>query len=161
MEPHNNNLALDVIIGTSVMITCIVVQCFIVVVQLRVVASSKLAMLRNHPNMWKAFLVMIGHMLALVVGNLIQIAIWAQVFIWIGQFEDFRRAFYFSAVNFSTLGYGDIIMDPEWRLLGALEAVNGILMLGLTTSLLYAVFDNVLLKGWREKFYTRQKDNSV
>jgi hypothetical protein len=50
----------------------------------------------------------------------------------LGQFGDFETAFYHSAVNFTSLGCGDIVMDEHWRLLGALEAAIGLLMFGLT-----------------------------
>ena len=69
-----------------------------------------------------------GAMLILFAGHLFQIGLWAWLFKWLGQFEDFETAFYHSAVNFSSLGYGDIVMQEEWRLLGAMEAGGGILM---------------------------------
>lgn len=49
-----------------------------------------------------------------------------------GEFRDFGSAYYHSAVNYTTLGYGDIVMSPRWRLLGPLEAANGMLLLGVT-----------------------------
>jgi len=48
-------------------------------------------------------------------------------------------AFYHSAVNYTTLGYGDLIMSPTWRLLGPLEAANGILMFGVSTAMIFTV----------------------
>ncbi len=57
----------------------------------------------------------------------------------LGEFQDFGTAFYHSAVNFTSLGYGDIVMSEEWRLLGALEAANGVLMFGITAGLVIAV----------------------
>jgi len=71
--------------------------------------------------------------LILVLGNLAQGAIWAALYIVLGEFDDFANAFYHSLVNFSTLGYGDIVMSPQWRLLGPLQAINGVLMIGVTT----------------------------
>jgi hypothetical protein len=75
----------------------------------------------------------------LFLGHLLQFATWAAVFLAIGQFDSYETAFYFSATNFTSLGYGDIIMDPTWRLLGPLEAANGVLMFGLSAGLLVAV----------------------
>jgi hypothetical protein len=60
-----------------------------------------------------------------------------------GEFADFEEAFYHSAVNFMTLGYGDIVMSRRWRLLGPLEAVNGSLMLGLSAAMLFTVLGRV------------------
>jgi hypothetical protein len=63
----------------------------------------------------------------------------AAVFLRCGELADFEEAFYHSAVNFTTLGYRDIVMSREWRLLGPLEALNDSLMLGLAAALLFAV----------------------
>lgn len=84
----------------------------------------------------------------LLANSLFQVGIWATVFILVGQFERYQDAFYHSAVNFSTLGYGDIVMDPPWHILGALEAISGVLMLGLSTATLSSVFGKLLqLRG--------------
>jgi Ion channel len=80
---------------------------------------------------------------ALLAAALAQIALWAAAFVLCGEFSDFEEAFYHSAVNFTTLGYGDIVMSRRWRLLGPLEAVNGSLMLGLSAAMLFAVLGRV------------------
>lgn len=77
--------------------------------------------------------------LALFAGHLLQFAVWAMLFVYLGEFADFQTAFYHSVVNFTSLGYGDIVMSEKWRLLGALEAANGILMFGLTAGALLSV----------------------
>jgi hypothetical protein len=53
---------------------------------------------------------------------------------------DYATAFYHSTVNFTTLGYGDIVMPPIWHLLGPLEAANGVLMFGLSASAASTMF---------------------
>ena len=67
--------------------------------------------------------------LAMKVGTLLQIVLWGGLFPWLGEFEQAYDAIYHSAVNFTSLGYGDIVMSRERKLLGPLEAVNGVLML--------------------------------
>ena len=83
-------------------------------------------------------------MLLLVVGNLAQVAIWALLFLLLEEFQAFSEAFYHSAVNFATLGYGDFIMSPEHKLLGPLEAINGVLMIGVSTAALMAAFQDAM-----------------
>ena len=75
----------------------------------------------------------------LFAGHLVQVSIWAMLFMYVGEFGDFMTAFYHSTVNFASLGYGDIVMSEEWRLLGALEASNGVLMFGLSAGTMLAV----------------------
>ena len=58
----------------------------------------------------------------------------------LGEFTNLHEAIYHSAVNFATLGYGDIVMSEKHRFLGPLEAINGVLMIGVSTAALTAVF---------------------
>lgn len=82
-------------------------------------------------------------LLLLFAGHLGQIAIWAMLFMYLGEFNDFLTAFYHSTVNFASLGYGDIVMSEKWRLLGALEASNGVLMFGLSAGTMLSVMTNL------------------
>ena len=52
--------------------------------------------------------------------------------------------YYHSAVNYTTLGYGDMIMTPSWRLLGPLEATNGALMFGVSTAIIFTVMQRLI-----------------
>jgi hypothetical protein len=80
----------------------------------------------------------------LFIGNLIQIGIWAAVFMYYDEFTEFKDAFYHSTVNFTTLCYGDFILGNERKLLGGLEAVNGVLMFGLSSGFLYTLLNALL-----------------
>lgn len=101
---------------------------------LRLVDSGRLL-----PTIGTDIRVMGSILIALFAGNVLQFAVWACLFLYLGEFSDFDSAFYHSVVNFTSLGYGDLVMSEKWRLLGGLEAANGILMFGLTTSTFMAV----------------------
>jgi hypothetical protein len=73
------------------------------------------------------------------VAHVIEVAVWALLFLICGEFQGFGAAYYHSAVNYSTLGYGDVIMSPSWKLLGPLEAADGSLMFGVSTAMIFAV----------------------
>src|ERR1700743_2293007 len=73
------------------------------------------------------------------VAHVVEIAVWALLFMICGEFQDFGAAYYHSAVNYSTLGYGDVIMSSSWKLLGPLEAADGSLMFGVSTAMIFAV----------------------
>src|SRR5262245_1497391 len=81
---------------------------------------------------WGGVALLAAALAALLATAMVQIALWATAFVLCGEFADFETAFYHSAVNFTTLGYGDVVMSRRWRLLGPLEAVNGSQMLGLS-----------------------------
>lgn len=88
-------------------------------------------------------------MTVLFLGNLLQAAIWALLFEFLGEFADFQTAFYHSLVNFASLGYGDIVMSEKWRLLGALEASNGVLMFGVSAGAMLSLINFLLTyDGW-------------
>jgi hypothetical protein len=78
------------------------------------------------------------------VAHLIEIALWAALFVLCGEFKSFALAFYHSAVNYTTLGYGNLIMTPSWRLLGPLEAADGALMFGVSTAMIFAVAQRLM-----------------
>ncbi len=92
---------------------------------------------------WGGSSALAAALVALQVAALAQIGLWASAFVLCGEFADFEEAFYHSAVNFTTLGYGDLVMSQRWRLLGALEALNGSLMLGLSAAMLFTVLGRV------------------
>lgn len=73
----------------------------------------------------------------------LEVWIWAAAYWRLADFPDFETALYFSTVTFTTLGYGDVVLGPDWRLLSALQAANGILLFGWSTALLFAVIRKV------------------
>jgi len=76
--------------------------------------------------------------------HLAEVALWGMLFIVCGEFRDFGTAFYHSAVNYTSLGYGDVVMTPDWRLLGPLETANGLLLFGVTTATIFAVLQRLV-----------------
>ena len=66
------------------------------------------------------------------------------VFVWCHEFSNFDAVFCHSAVNFTTLGYGDIVMSLRWRRLGPIEAMNGTLMSGLSAAILFSALHRLV-----------------
>ncbi len=94
--------------------------------------------------------------LVLLALHLIEIALWAWAYLVLlpgDKFSSFEEAAYFSVVTFTTLGYGDITLsEHRWRLLSGLEALDGILLVGWTTALLFAVVQ----RSWMAMSHRRQ-----
>jgi len=84
------------------------------------------------------------------IAHSVEIGLWAVSFMMCGEFRYFGTALYHSAVNYSTLGYGDIVMSAKWRMLGPIEAANGALMFGVSTALIFAVIQGLILARYHD-----------
>jgi hypothetical protein len=139
---------LDLLLGSCMMVVCMTIQCVVVALLLRGLhALESRHLIRS--AIVPASALLIAVLLILFASNLLQIALWSGLFLAFGEFDDLNTAFYHSMVNFSTLGYGDLVMSSERRLLGALEAANGVMMLGLSTSVLYWLVGALSRRGWQ------------
>jgi hypothetical protein len=93
---------------------------------------------------WRDLLIVSGVVLLALLAHLMEIAIWALVFDFCGEFPQLSMALYHSAVNYTSLGYGDVVMSAEWRLLGPLETADGMLMFGVSTAMIFAVIERLV-----------------
>ena len=90
----------------------------------------------------KTLQVLVGTVLVLLFLHTLEIIVWAWAFLAMlpaGELASFEEAVYFSFVTFTTLGYGDITLTENWRLLSGIEALNGIMLVGWSTAMLFAV----------------------
>jgi len=115
--------------------------------------AAGLAAALRYARMWRAasdtrfwsmtwLLVLVAWWLILV--HLAEIAVWAMFYWWQECLPDAESSFYFSGVTYATVGYGDLVLPSEWRLLGPVEGLAGILMCGLSTGFFFAVAIKVL-----------------
>lgn len=83
--------------------------------------------------------VVAAFVLWLFLATVAEIWLWAGLFLHLGALGSLEEALYFSTVTFSTLGYGDIVLTPDWRLLASFAAANGLFLFGWSTALVFAV----------------------
>jgi len=95
-------------------------------------------------SFWIDLRIVATAVMLLLMAHLIEIGVWAVLLVLIGEFQGLGIAFYHSAVNYTTLGYGDIVMTPAWRMLGPLEATNGMLMFGVSTAIIFTVIQRLV-----------------
>ena len=142
-------MIMNLLLGLPVMVLCLLMQALLVVVAVRFYSRRERAV--KSPSVWSSMGVVSSVMLLLVTGNLAQLTVWAVLFRMIGEFDALSDAIYHSAVNFATLGYGDIVMSDRHKLLGPLEAVNGVLMIGVSTAALTATFQDTMRRTLRAR----------
>jgi hypothetical protein len=95
-------------------------------------------------RLWKNVAVMLIVSLVTALVHLSQIAVWALALLMCGETSSFENAFYGSAQNYTALGYGDFVLSERWRLLGPLEAINGLLLFGLSTAVMFAIMSRLI-----------------
>ena len=132
----------NVLLGLLVMVCCLLVQALLVVVAIQFYVYKR--RLVDSPTFASTLGMISTVMVVLVLGNFIQIMIWAVLFTYLGEFEDYATAAYHSAVNFATLGYGDIVMSEKRRILGPMQSINGVLMVGVSTAVVMSALQDAL-----------------
>ncbi|MBY0563809.1 MAG: potassium channel family protein [Hyphomonadaceae bacterium] len=109
--------------------------------------------LKTHQGLWRQA----GMILLVVFGifalHTTQIWTYALLYRLLGEFHTFEQALYFSTVTFSTVGYGDLTLSVNWRLLGAIEAANGLVLIAWSTAFLLTTTTRLRLleHDWLER----------
>lgn len=137
-------MLLNLLIGIPMTVLCLVLQAAMVGLSLHHYLHYRQS--RERPGRHgrgHTILILSLVMLLMMFGNLMQMGIWALLFVLLGEFQSLSQALYFSGVTFATLGYGDVVLSPKWQLLSALEAANGILMFGVSTAVMTAAVSDV------------------
>lgn len=140
------------------MVLCLTMQCALTALLIRY--YNWLEPKLDFRRWWSAIRPLSWVLTILILGTFAQIAAWAELFVLMGEFESFEEAVYHSAVNFSTLGYGDIVMSEKRRLLGPLQAINGVLMIGLSTGTLSFAMQNIMKRAYLARKKQRTDTNS-
>ena len=142
-------MLVNLLTGLPVILLCLVVQALFVAFGMRLYLRFRAYTLTPHsalPDM----LLLAAVMFLLLLGNGLQMVIWAWLFMLLGEFDSFAHGLYFSGVTFATLGYGDVVLSESWRLLSVLEAANGILMFGVSTAVMTAAVSDVFKHNLRK-----------
>ena len=135
-------MLINLLFGLPVMVVCLVIQAVLIARVLAYYLGHASEVTRSGPMAGVGVLVTV--MIMLVVGNMLQVVVWACLFYLLGEFQHFSESVYHSGVNFAALGYGDIVMSEKYRLLGPIEAINGVLMIGVTTAVLMSTIQDIL-----------------
>ena len=95
---------------------------------------------RPHPRFLRdRVLLMVGTVALLMVAHVAEVLVWAVTYAAVGASPAGAGHFYLAFVNYTTLGYGDIVPVKAWQLLGPIAAMNGILLIGWSTAVIFDV----------------------
>ena len=81
--------------------------------------------------------------LGLVAIHGLEMWLYAALYMVLGVFNDMEEALYFSISTFTTVGFGELVIEGRWRILGALESFNGFLLIGWSTAFMVSVISRI------------------
>src|SRR5262245_8980398 len=145
-------MGMVLLLGIGVTLGTLVIQGLVATLGVEAVAVL-LATRMVGTRLWGNGLATLALIMVLLMGHMVQVAVWAMAFVLIGEFSEYPVAFYHSAVNYTTLGYGDIVMSSRWHLLGPQEAASGTLAFGWSI----AVIVTVVIRLARHRHVARTK----
>jgi hypothetical protein len=126
----------EIIVGAALVAITAIVQAVFMLSGFRALQA-----LRTHERRFShhhATLIIVLFVLFMFLAMVVEMSIWAAVYYGVGAIEGFEDALYISVGSFTTIGYGDVAVAPEWRLLVAFEGANGMIIFGWATALVIA-----------------------
>ena len=130
------------LIGGGVSLLNITIHAFIMTTVVRV-AQAASAKDRSHPGLLLVA-VMIPTMSVLMATHVVEVVVWSLFYSIFNVAPEGTDLVYFAFVNYATLGYGDVVPLPRWRVLGPITAMNGALLFGWSTAVIFEVMRRVL-----------------
>lgn len=108
--------------------------------------------LRSHSKVFRSLRIlpltlMLSATLGLILLHTVDIWLYAGLYLYLGLFRTLEQSVYFSTVTYSSLGYGDMLLPSEWRVLGSIECPVGIILLGISTAFFITVLTKFRLLG--------------
>ena len=145
MAPAPDRIAILLPVGVAVTMTfsTVVIQALGLMGIIHFV-GFELRIGRAGVQFWRDVGIIAAVALVSLAAHVLAIATWGLVFSFCGEFSELARAIYHSGMNYTTLGDSDKVMSPAWRLLAPLEAANGMLMFGVSTTMLFAVIQRLM-----------------
>jgi len=107
------------------------------------------ARLNTRRSMWKAFFLTVI-ILAVICVLIVEIWIWALFYLAVDALPDLETALYFSVSTFTTVGFGDVVLSKEWRIIGSVEATNGFLLFGWSAAFIFEIVSTVYRREGRD-----------
>ena len=132
-------MALQFLVGSIISVVAIMIHALVTV---GAVGIARSAGLRRTPRpRLQLMAVMVATAAVLIVAHTLEAFVWALAYAIVGAAPEGSDLLYFAFVNYTTLGYGDIVPVEHWRLLGPMTAMNGILLFGWSTAVIFEVLD--------------------
>ena len=145
-----NQMMFEIALGTGLIVSSIIISVVMIglAIQVLLFFAGKLSR-GNH--MLESMMALVATTTWFVFVVTVNVWFWAGAFLILGIFADLEEALYFSLVSFTTLGFGDIILPVEWRLLSGFTATAGFILFGLGTAFLFEIMTRFYQQGNRRR----------
>ncbi|MBC7280228.1 potassium channel family protein [Hoeflea sp.] len=141
----------ELIIGTLTILASSSVMIVFVLLAIRLVRRAEAKYSVRRPGIWHFSTLLASAIVLVLFANTVCVWLWATLFHLLGVFETFEEAVYFSMVSFTTVGYGDVVVEHDWRILSGFVSVNGILAFGIFTAVLIEI-----IRGLSDRYIPRR-----
>jgi hypothetical protein len=135
----------QLLFGAAVSICNIVIHALVMAAVVRVVQVTEM---KNASRPWLLLIiVMVATVSVLMAAHAAEVIVWSLAYALVDAAPAGTDLLYFAFVNYTTLGYGDITPSERWRLLGPMTAMNGVLMFGWSTAVIFEVLRRTVRLG--------------
>jgi len=135
------------LLGVALLATCVIVQSLGMLVLIRWLSRVRRVLESRSTYLRVALLLRL--FVGIVLLHLVQVGLWAVVFWRAQELPNVDTALYFSLATYTTIGFGDVVVGPGWRVLAGIEGLTGILLVGWSTAFVFAVV-NRMYEHWRQ-----------
>lgn len=141
----------ELIIGSLTILASTAVMIAFVLIAIRLVRKAEANYADRRPGLWQFFRLASSAIVLVLLANTVCVWLWAILFYCLEVFPTFEEAVYFSMVSFTTVGYGDVVVEPGWRILSGFVSVNGLLAFGVFTAVLIEI-----IRGLSDRYIPRR-----
>ena len=132
------SLATQLMLATTMALITVVMHLFGLSV-LIAATNRHSSRLQTERHVSLQMLVLVGVSFGLFILHSVEIWSYASLYYWVGAIQSFEDSLYFSTATYATIGYGDLTLAKSWRVLGAIEGANGVILLGWSTAFFISI----------------------
>jgi hypothetical protein len=130
------------VIGTILICVTVVIHALVLDGLMGFLEQIGPTIFKTFKGIWKSIMLTIT-VLCVFCAHIVQMWLWAFVYLLVGALPAFEEALYFSTSTFTTVGYGDVVLGQDWRLLGSFQSANGFILFGWSTAFIFEVMSKL------------------
>lgn len=131
-------------IGVGLLVSAVNIVIHAVIMSLLTwVAHRTVVVTRAAGSQLRTIAVMVATVTVLMFAHAVEVGVWGLAYVSVQVVAERGDAYYFAFVNYTTLGYGDMLPVRRWRLLGPMAAMNGVLLFGWSTAVIYDILRTI------------------